>query len=133
VSDQPDLSIVRKSETESVVGMEWSNAGNVLSVALNRDLEKNSELLCFSFDRRKLTPVDSRNPIKIPTLIASLAWHPSDQLVAFGTKEGTIILHSFTGWQTKPIGGHTGAVDALTIGTVRHQYPNPLTLFPITV
>ena len=133
MSDQPDLSIVRKSETESVVGMEWSNAGNVLSVALNRDLEKNSELLCFSFDQRKLTPVDSRNPIKIPTLIASLAWHPSDQLVAFGTKEGTIILHSFTGWQTKPIGGHTGAVDALTIGTVRHQYPNPLTLFPITV
>jgi hypothetical protein len=67
----------------------------------------------FNFDRRKLIPVDSRNPIKIPTLIASLAWHPSDRLVAFGTKDGAIILHSFAGWQTKPIGGHTGAVDAL--------------------
>jgi WD40 repeat protein/class 3 adenylate cyclase/tRNA A-37 threonylcarbamoyl transferase component Bud32 len=113
VSDQPDLSIARKSETESVVSMEWSNTGNVLSVALNRDSDKSSELLCFSFDRRKLSPVDSGNPIKIPTLIASLAWHPSDQLVAFGTKEGAIILHSFAGWQTKPIGAHTGAVDAL--------------------
>jgi WD40 repeat protein len=113
MSDQPDFSIPLKPETESVSDMEWSNAGSILSVALNRNLEKTSELLRFNFDRRKLDPVDPRNPVKLQTLVASLAWHPSDQLVAFGTEGGAVILHSFSGWQTKPIGGHTGAVAAL--------------------
>ena len=92
-------------DLKSVADMEWSNAGNVLLVALNRNLERTSELLRFNFDRRKLFPVDSRNPIKLQTLVASLAWHPSDQLVAFGTEGGAVILYSFTGWQTNPIGG----------------------------
>lgn len=93
--------------------MEWSNRGDVLLLALNRENRNTAEILRFRFDGKSLNPVDPSNPIKVPALIASFAWHPSDRLIAIGTKGGAAMLHDFTAGQTKPVVGHDGPVNTL--------------------
>jgi len=111
VASQPDLQVMQESDRRIVRRLAWSNAGDRLLVALNHEDDNNSEILRFQFDVKGLNGLTS---IHLPFVISSVAWHPSDDVIAIGTMGGAIILQSLLGGQTKPVVGHDGPVTALS-------------------
>lgn len=121
VPSQPDLKIVLESGTPGLqkrpaaeMGrLVWSNAGDMLLVALNQlggDLNS-SEVLRFKFDGQVLTEID---PLPVAAPIYSMQLHPDDRSLAIGTPGGAVIWVAFTGSRTRPIMAHDGAVTSLS-------------------
>ena len=110
---QSDFPINLKSDSLLVARIGWSNRGDVLLLALNRENKNTSQIVRFHFDGKSLSPVNRENPVEVPALIGSFDWHPSDQLVAIGTRGGATILHDFTAGQTGPVVGHDGPVNVV--------------------
>jgi WD40 repeat protein len=115
VSGQPDLPLIQKPEGRIARGMvAWSHSGNTLLVALvhsDDNGESSSEIRPFHFNDEALTAV---SPILFgPGQISSMLWDPGDQVIAIGTTNGAIVLHSLTGLQTDPIFAHDSAVTTL--------------------
>jgi WD40 repeat protein len=113
VASQPDLPVMEQSDRLNVRRLAWSNAGDLLLVALNHRDDNKSEILTFHFDLglRRLNRLTS---IDLPCVIASVSWHPRDNVIAIGTGGGAIILQYLPGDQTKPVFGHDGTVTALS-------------------
>lgn len=121
VPSQPDLKIISESGTPGLQNrhagemgrLVWSNAGDMLLVALNHldgDLNS-SEILRFKFDGRVLTET---SPLPVAAPIYSMQVHPDDRSLAIGTTGGAVIWMPSAGPPARPIAAHDGAVTSLT-------------------
>jgi WD40 repeat protein len=113
VSGQQDLPVIQKTGT-SIGKIAWSNLGDFVAVGLSWETENKTEILRFYYDGRTLTAVDARDPIQIPSLAFSFAWHPNDKQLAIGTEGGTVIVYDVATGQTESVVGHDGRVHTLS-------------------
>src|SRR5262249_43390685 len=97
--------------------LSWSPAGDKLLIATVPDVG-DSQIRIFRFDDKGLTVVDA---FPVPVRLSCVQWHPSELLVALGTKDGAIIVQPIGGSKVSPISAHDKSVKTLNWSADGHH------------
>jgi WD40 repeat protein len=118
ISGLQDLQPIPKASAERLERiLSWSPAGDKLLIATVPDVG-DSQIRIFRFDDKGLTVV---NAFPVPVPLTCVQWHPSEALVALGTKDGRIIVQPIDGSKVFPISAHDKSVKTLNWSADGHH------------